>query len=68
MPLIMTYNAAGFKNENIKQLIEMLKEKYTISTYRTTIAKDIAPLQEFGVDVIVIPMMKPLGGSDIKKG
>jgi hypothetical protein len=64
----MTYNVAGFKNENIKQLIEMLKEKYTISTYRTTIAKDIAALQEFGVDVIVIPAMKPLGGSDIKKG
>jgi predicted DNA-binding transcriptional regulator YafY len=37
-----------------KQLIEMLDEKYEISTYRTTIAKDIAALQEFGVDIVVI--------------
>ena len=37
-----------------KQLIEMLNEKYGISTYRTTIAKDVAALQEFGVDIVVI--------------
>ena len=37
-----------------KQLIEMLNERYGISTYRTTIAKDIAALQEFGVDIVVI--------------
>lgn len=37
-----------------KQLIEMLDEKYGISTYRTTIAKDVAALQEFGVDIVVI--------------
>lgn len=37
-----------------KRLIEMLNEKYGISTYRTTIAKDVAALQEFGVDIVVI--------------
>lgn len=37
-----------------KQLIEMLNEKYGISTYRTTIAKDVAALQEFGVDIVVV--------------
>ena len=37
-----------------KQLIEMLKEKYTISTYRTTIAKDIAALQEYDIDIVII--------------
>ena len=37
-----------------KQLIEMLNEKYGISTYRTTIAKDVVALQEFGVDIVVI--------------
>lgn len=37
-----------------KQLIDMLNEKYGISTYRTTISKDIAALQEFGIDIVVI--------------
>ena len=37
-----------------KQLIEMLDEQYGISTYRTTIAKDIAALQEFGIDIVTI--------------
>ena len=37
-----------------KQLIEMLNEKYGISTYRTTIAKDVVALQEFGVDIVVV--------------
>ena len=37
-----------------RQLIEMLDEQYGISTYRTTIAKDITVLQEFGIDIIII--------------
>lgn len=37
-----------------KQLIEMLNEQYGISTYRTTIAKDIVALQEFGIDIVTI--------------
>lgn len=36
------------------QLIELLESQYGIVTYRTTIAKDIAALQEFGVDVVCI--------------
>ena len=35
-----------------KQLIEKLQEDYGISAHRTTLAKDIAALQEFGVDVV----------------
>ena len=36
------------------ELIEILKDEYDISTYRTTISKDIASLQAFGVDVVTI--------------
>lgn len=36
------------------QLIEILDKKYGISTYRTTLSKDIAALQQFGIDVIAI--------------
>lgn len=36
------------------QLIEKLNEEYGISTYRTTLAKDIVVLQEFGVDIVTI--------------
>ena len=36
------------------QLIEMLKEKYGISVHRVTLAKDIAALQEFGIDIVVV--------------
>ena len=37
-----------------KQLIEKLQEDYGISAHRTTLAKDIAALQEFGVDVVTV--------------
>ena len=36
------------------QLIEKLKEDYGISAHRTTLSKDIAALQEFGIDVITV--------------
>lgn len=36
------------------QLIEILDKEYGISTYRTTLSKDIAALQQFGIDVIAI--------------
>lgn len=36
------------------QLIDMLNEKYGISAHRTTLYKDIAALQEFGIDVVII--------------
>lgn len=36
------------------QLIQLLESQYEIVTYRTTIAKDIVALQEFGVDVVCI--------------
>lgn len=37
-----------------KQLIEKLQEDYGISAHRTTLAKDIAALQEFGIDVVTV--------------
>lgn len=36
------------------QLIEILDKEYGISTYRTTISKDVAALQQFGIDVISV--------------
>lgn len=36
------------------QLIEILNTEYGISAHRTTISKDIAALQEFGLDVVTI--------------
>ncbi|WP_455391136.1 helix-turn-helix transcriptional regulator [Frisingicoccus sp.] len=36
------------------QLIEILEKEYDISTYRTTIAKDVAALQQFGIDVVTV--------------
>ena len=36
------------------QLIDMLNKKYGISAHRTTLSKDIAALQEFGIDVVII--------------
>lgn len=36
------------------QLIKILKNEYGISTYRTTISKDITALQEFGLDIVII--------------
>ena len=36
------------------QLIAILNDEYGISTYRTTISKDVAALQQFGVDVVSI--------------
>ena len=36
------------------QLLEKLNAEYGISAHRTTISKDIAALQEFGVDVVTI--------------
>ena len=36
------------------QLINILADEYGISAHRTTVAKDIAALQEFGIDIVVI--------------
>lgn len=36
------------------QLIEILDKEYRIPTYRTTIPKDVAALQQFGIDVISV--------------
>lgn len=36
------------------QLIDKLQDDYGISAYRTTIAKDIAALKEFGIDVVTV--------------
>ena len=36
------------------QLIEILNTEYGISAHRTTVTKDIASLQEFGLDIVTI--------------
>lgn len=36
------------------QLIDILKDDYGIAAHRTTISKDIAALQEFGIDIVII--------------
>lgn len=36
------------------QLIEILSKEYDISAHRVTIAKDIATLQDYGVDIVVV--------------
>lgn len=36
------------------QLIAILDDEYGISAYRTTISKDVAALQEFGIDVVSV--------------
>lgn len=36
------------------QLINILKDEYGISAHRTTVTKDIAALQEFGMDIVTI--------------
>lgn len=36
------------------QIIDVLKNEYGISTHRTTLSKDIAALQEFGVDIVEV--------------
>ncbi len=36
------------------QLIEILEKEYGISTYRTTIVKDVAALQQFGIDIVTV--------------
>lgn len=36
------------------QLIEILNNEYGINAHRTTISKDVAALQEFGLDVVVV--------------
>ncbi len=36
------------------QIIEILEKEYGISTYRTTISKDVAALQQFGIDVVSV--------------
>ena len=36
------------------QLINILNDEYGISAHRTTITKDIAALQEFGMDIVTI--------------
>ena len=37
-----------------KQLIDKLQDEYGISAHRTTLSKDIAALQEFGVDIVTV--------------
>lgn len=37
-----------------KQLMDKLQDYYGISAHRTTIPKDIAALQEFGIDIVTI--------------
>lgn len=37
-----------------KQLIDKLQDEYGISAHRTTLTKDIAALQEFGVDIVTV--------------
>ena len=37
-----------------KQLINILNDEYGISAHRTTVTKDIAALQEFGMDIVTI--------------
>ena len=34
------------------QLINILNDEYGISAHRTTVTKDIAALQEFGMDIV----------------
>ena len=36
------------------QLINILNDEYGISAHRTTVTKDIAALQEFGMDIVTI--------------
>ena len=36
------------------QLINILNDEYGISAHRTTVTKDIAALQEFGIDIVTI--------------
>lgn len=36
------------------QIMKILNEEYGITAHRTTIPKDIAALQEFGVDIVVV--------------
>ena len=36
------------------QLISILNDEYGISAHRTTVTKDIAALQEFGMDIVTI--------------
>ena len=37
-----------------KQLIDKLQDEYGISAHRTTLTKDIAALQEYGVDIVTV--------------
>ena len=37
-----------------KQLIDKLQDEYSISAHRTTLTKDIAALQEYGVDIVTV--------------
>lgn len=39
---------------SITQLINILNDEYGISAHRTTVTKDIAALQEFGMDIVTI--------------
>ena len=49
------------------QLINILADEYGISAHRTTVSKDIAALQEFGMDIVIIqrklerPVQLPYG-------
>lgn len=36
------------------QLINILNDEYGMSAHRTTVTKDIAALQEFGMDIVTI--------------
>ena len=39
---------------NSKLLINILNDEYGIFAHRTTVTKDIAALQEFGMDIVTI--------------
>ena len=40
------------------QLINILNEEYGISAHRTTVTKDIAALQEFGMDIVLSILLR----------
>ena len=36
------------------QILDILKNEYDISAHRVTLTKDIAALQEFGMDIVAV--------------
>ena len=49
------------------QLINILNDEYGISAHRTTVTKDIAALQEFGMDIVTTPIVFVGGGAVVMK-